>query len=49
MEDKSVKDRNLTSHTYHEGLAEQIYQNLPDYAKAFGCLLSQVKQELRDD
>lgn len=41
---RSVKDRNLTSHTYHEGLAEQIYQNLPDYAKAFRRLLSQVKQ-----
>jgi nucleotidyltransferase substrate binding protein (TIGR01987 family) len=41
---RSVKDRNLTSHTYHEGLAGKIYQNLPSYAKAFRELLSQVKQ-----
>lgn len=41
---RSVKDRNLTSHTYHEGLADQIYQHLPGYAKAFRKLLSQVKQ-----
>jgi nucleotidyltransferase substrate binding protein (TIGR01987 family) len=43
---RSVKDRNLTSHTYHEGLAEQIYQHLPDYAKAFKGLLSQIRQKL---
>jgi hypothetical protein len=41
---KSVKDRNLTSHTYHEGLAEKICQNLPNYAKAFDQLLSHVEQ-----
>lgn len=41
---RSVKDRNLTSHTYHEGLAEQIYQHLPDYAKAFQRLVEAVKQ-----
>ena len=46
---KSVKDRNLTSHTYHEGLAEKIYQNLPDYAKAFGALLSKVEQVIEGD
>jgi hypothetical protein len=39
---RSVKDRNLTSHTYHEGLAEQIYQNLPGYASAFQRLLASV-------
>ncbi len=41
---RSVKDRNLTSHTYREGVAEQIYQQLPAYARAFKELVSQVKQ-----
>ncbi len=27
-----VDDRNLTSHTYHEGLAQRIYQHLEVYA-----------------
>jgi len=27
-----VDDRNLTSHTYHEGLAQMIYQRLQSYA-----------------
>lgn len=39
----SAKD-DLTSHTYHEGVAEQIYQHLPNYAKAFRELVSQVRQ-----
>jgi nucleotidyltransferase substrate binding protein (TIGR01987 family) len=41
---QSVKDRNPTSHTYHEGLAEKIYQHLPDYAGAFRQLLASVRQ-----
>lgn len=41
---RSVKDRNLTSHTYHEELAEQIYQRLPSYAKAFRELVSKAKR-----
>ncbi|MFO7760073.1 MAG: HI0074 family nucleotidyltransferase substrate-binding subunit [Thermodesulfobacteriota bacterium] len=28
-----VDDRNLTSHTYHEGVAISIYNNLPEYAE----------------
>jgi len=28
-----VDDRNLTSHTYNESLAEKIYQALPGYAR----------------
>lgn len=43
---RSVKDRNLTSHTYHEGVAERIYQQLPGYAKAFREMLSKVKELL---
>ena len=27
-----VDDRNLTSHTYHEGVAKGIYENIPRYA-----------------
>lgn len=28
-----VDDRNLTSHTYHEGLAQRIYERLEAYAE----------------
>lgn len=37
---RTVKDRNLTSHTYHEGLAQHIYGHLPAHAKAFRELLN---------
>ncbi len=36
---RTVKDRNLTSHTYHEELAEDIFKRLPDHAHAFRELL----------
>ena len=44
---QTVRDRNLTSHTYHEGLAQQIYERLPDHAKAFRKLLNTVAQRAR--
>lgn len=37
---RTIKDRNLTSHTYHEGVAQQIYRNLPGHAVAFRRLLT---------
>jgi nucleotidyltransferase substrate binding protein (TIGR01987 family) len=40
---RTIKDRNLTSHTYHEGLAQQIFENLPEHAKAFRLLLESIK------
>jgi nucleotidyltransferase substrate binding protein (TIGR01987 family) len=40
---QSVKDRNLTSHTYHEGLAQQIFERLPDHARAFRNLLDRME------
>lgn len=43
---RTVKDRNLTSHTYHEGLAQRIYQNLPKHAAAFRSLLVCIRQGL---
>lgn len=40
---QTIRDRNLTSHTYHEGLASQIYQNLPAHAKALRALVERLK------
>lgn len=40
---QTIKDRNLTSHTYHEGLSIQIYENLPKHAMAFRKLIEQIK------
>ncbi len=36
-------DRNLTSHTYHEGLAKNIYEKLPQYYELCKYLLEQIK------
>ena len=48
-EDETIKalemidDRNLTSHTYHEELAETIYRRLNTHAKIMGKLLEQMR------
>ncbi len=36
-------DRNLTSHTYIEAVAEAIYQKLPDYARVMRALLGNMQ------
>ncbi len=38
-----VDDRNLTSHTYHEGLAQSIYERLVPYAELMGTWLAKMK------
>lgn len=48
-EDETIKalemidDRNLTSHTYQEELAERIYKRLSGHAKIMGKILEQMK------
>lgn len=48
-EDETIKalemidDRNLTSHTYQEQLAERIYNRLSGHVKILGKLLDQMK------
>ena len=44
---KMVDDRNLTSHTYSEGLSEQIFEELPKYAALMKSWLSVIKKSLR--
>ena len=39
-------DRNLTSHTYIEAVAEAIYSKLPRYASLMRKLLKQIEQQL---
>jgi nucleotidyltransferase substrate binding protein (TIGR01987 family) len=36
---QTVRDRNLTSHTYHETIAVKIFQRLPAHAVALRALL----------
>ena len=36
-------DRNMTSHTYIEQVAEEIYQKLPEYAALMEKLLDQIE------
>ena len=44
---KMVDDRNLTSHTYSEGLSEQIFKELPKYAALMQSCLSVIKKSLK--
>ena len=40
-----VDDRNLTAHTYHEGLAQRIFERLEGYANLMRLWLHAVQQE----
>jgi nucleotidyltransferase substrate binding protein (TIGR01987 family) len=42
-----VDDRNLTSHTYSEGLSEQIFAELPKYAALMQSCLFVIKKSLK--
>ena len=35
---RMLDDRNRTTHTYHEAVAEEIFKRLPVYARALGAL-----------
>ncbi len=38
-----VQDRNLSVHTYNEGLADQLYARLPGYLPAYRQLLEELR------
>lgn len=39
-------DRNLTTHTYHEEVAQQIFKKLPDYYQLMNRLLDELKRKM---
>ena len=39
-------DRNLTSHTYIEAVAEAIYRKLPSYLAVMGTLMAQIQTRM---
>jgi nucleotidyltransferase substrate binding protein (TIGR01987 family) len=41
-----VDDRNLTVHTYNEGLAVEIFSHLPSYFSLMEIWLKQIRQHL---
>lgn len=43
-----VDDRNLTSHTYHEGLAKSIYGQLKSYAELMDSWLCEMEKFFTD-
>ena len=43
-----VDDRNLTSHTYNEGLAEQIFEQLDNYACLMADWISDMGKALEE-
>ena len=40
-------DRNLTSHTYNEKLAEQIFQKLPEYVAIVKFWINSMEKKLK--
>jgi len=42
---KMLKDRNMTSHTYDEKLADEIYKRIKLYVPVLRCLLENITQE----
>jgi len=43
---KMLDDRNRTSHTYNQMVAEEIFDRLPEYSDALSGLLARLKREL---
>ena len=43
-----VDDRNLTSHTYNEGLAEQICEQLDNYAELMADWLTDMREVIEE-
>lgn len=39
-----ISDRNRTSHTYHEELANEILKRIPDYCSAFDAAYKQLEK-----
>ena len=42
-------DRNLTSHTYIEAVAEAIYKKLPSYLKVMNSLLASIQAQVEQE
>jgi len=42
-----IKDRNLTTHTYDENLADEVYARLPGYLGLFKSLKEQLEKKTR--
>jgi hypothetical protein len=42
-------DRNLTAHTYVEGIAERIHRRLPRYADLLATLLAAIRARVPRD
>ena len=41
----TVEKRNLTSHSYNEAVAEEVYENLPGFLGLYESLLGKLKKE----
>lgn len=42
---KMLRDRNMTSHTYNEGLADEIFSRIKLYVPEFRKLLTNIEEE----
>ena len=43
---KMIDDRNLTSHTYNEALADQIYQRLEEHYRIMSTILYNIQVQI---
>ena len=44
-----LEHRNMTTHTYREDLAEEIYANLPIYANLMQKAMIEIKNQLKNE
>jgi len=42
-----LEDRNMTTHTYKETLAEEIYESLPRYVELMRIAVLEIKNKLK--
>ncbi|MFP3253935.1 MAG: HI0074 family nucleotidyltransferase substrate-binding subunit [Hydrogenobaculum sp.] len=43
---EAIDDRNLTSHTYHEEVADKIFQNIKKYLPVIKSLINEIEKNI---
>lgn len=43
---EAIDDRNLTSHTYHEEVADKIFQNIKKYLPVIKSVINEIEKNI---
>ena len=43
---EAIDDRNLTSHTYHEEVADKIFQNIKKYLPVIKSVIDEIEKNI---